>query len=171
MGTIQGSLALMQLPTLLWWIEKGSLSGTLFIRRRDVERWLCFQDGRIIFANSTREGERLGEFIACTGALPGERLAELLAESQQLEVPFIGHLLARQVFGKRVLEEILSSLVVEMLSDALEWQQGDFEFTDELSRAVLNGPVRLQISGVLQRAYSRIEARACAMQGDSAMLS
>jgi putative nucleotidyltransferase with HDIG domain len=146
MRAIRGDFTLMSLPDVMQWAETNRKTGTLQIEHMGVLKMFYFQEGKIIFVSSQKEGERIGEFFVRIGSIGPERLKDLMKESRRLGIPFTGYLISEKIIKRKVLEEGISQLVKTALVDALAWDTGTFEFTDELPAVVRNGPVQLNTS-------------------------
>jgi putative nucleotidyltransferase with HDIG domain len=152
MKGIEGDLGLMSLPDIMQWAELNNKSGTLILERQGIAKRFYFQDGKIIFVSSQKEGERVGDFFARLANLGAQKVKEMIQESQRLGIPFTGYLLSEKMVGMNRLEEIIQELAETILVDALSWDSGKFRFTGEIPVAVQNGPVKLSTSLVVFQA-------------------
>jgi putative nucleotidyltransferase with HDIG domain len=142
----------MSLPDIMQWAEMNKKLGTLILERQGIAKRFYFQDGKIIFVSSEKEGERLGDFFARIGNLGVDKVKEMIRESQRLGIPFTGYLLSEKVVEMKRLEKVIEELAENVLVDALSWDSGKFSFTGELPVAVLNGPVKLSTSLIVFQA-------------------
>lgn len=149
MKKIGGDIGLMPLPDLLQWAELSKKSGTLSITYKGVDKSFYLHDGAMVFVSSTKEGERPGDFFQATGNLQPSQIASALKESKRLGIPFTLYLIDTGLIGQKTLEQAYQSLAEKVLSDALIWEGGSFEFSDGLPPLISKGPVMLNISFVV----------------------
>jgi len=143
---IGGDLGLMSLPDLLQWAEMNKKTGTVSISYKGVERSFYLQAGNMVFVSSSKEGERLGEFLHSTGILEPRIIASALQVSKRHGMPFTAYLVEKGIVDQETLRQTLQSLVEKILSDALTWEGGTFEFSDDVPPLISKGPVVLNIS-------------------------
>lgn len=149
MRKFNGNLSLMPLADLIQWADNSKRSGTLVISQHGRQKKFYIQEGKIIFIWSNCEGEHFGGFFKERADISQEELDNAFTDSESLGLPFIGYLLSRNIYTKVQLEEILKRAAEAVLTSALKWDTGIFEFTDDLPRFVLNSPVRLNSIQVL----------------------
>lgn len=122
-----GRLEDVRFPEVILQISKLKGTGVLQIKRNQVEKYVYFQDGRVVFARSTDLDERLGEVLLRLGkvtcrqieeallkAVPGQRLGTVLVQAGYLVAPDLYQGVIRQV--------------EEILYDLFDWADGEFEF-------------------------------------------
>lgn len=158
MKRITGDLSLMSLQDLLQWAQEKALSGTLRVCREKTEKKFYLQEGKLLFVTSNAQGERVAEFLGGTGLIPQQQIRSLIAESRDLGIPFTRHLLDRKAIERDQLETAISQLATLALAHSLRWEEGLFEFTTLLPPTILDGPIRVPISGALSRANLLIRA-------------
>ncbi len=157
MSHISGDLSLLSLTEIVSGAETLGKTGIIRILRDGVEKRFYFQDGGVIFVTSTLPGERFGEFLADIGCLDMERMQALLEESRRRGVRFTYDLLGEKVFEKKALETALSQLVVIALAEALSWQSGIIEYSDQLPASILTGPIHIRVENALEKAQGMTE--------------
>lgn len=124
---LRGSLENVRFPEVILQISNLKGTGVLQIKRNQVEKYVYFQDGRVVFARSTDPDERLGEVLLRLGkvtcrqieeallkAVPGQRLGTVLVQAGYLVAPDLYQGVIRQV--------------EEILYDLFDWADGEFEF-------------------------------------------
>ncbi|MDD2735087.1 MAG: HDOD domain-containing protein [Desulfuromonadaceae bacterium] len=149
MRKFNGNLSLMPLADLVQLAVHSMRSGTLILNRHGEQKKIYFQEGKIIFIWSNCEEEHFGYFLKDRTHISQDILDKAFTESVSLGLPFIGYLLSEQVFLIDQLEDILRKAAEVVLTNALKWNTGTFEFIDELPRFVLNSPIRLESIHVL----------------------
>jgi len=109
-------------------LHRAGSSGVLTVRSGNVTKALFFQSGRVVFASSTLDGDKLGEQLIRLGRISraefaaafeqvaggGKRLGEVLVGAGALSQEEVGGQVARQV------QRIVLSLFV--------WKEGQTEF-------------------------------------------
>lgn len=154
MLSIKGDLELMPLQELLQWVEMNGKDGTLSISScAGVDKFFFFQLGKLIFFDSRKKEEKTGEFLLASGMMNREALTKALDESKKLSIPFLAYLIAEKIFTKEDLHSILDILVRTAITDALQWPSGTFEFKEEVSPLILNGPIKLDITQILFQSF------------------
>jgi putative nucleotidyltransferase with HDIG domain len=149
MKNLSGDMTLMTLPDLMQWVEMNRKTGTLTLARENIKKHFYFRDGKIIFVSSNKEGERFSGFLANAGHTDIAKIEQALKESIRLGVPFTGYLIAEKFFGREAIEDALGRLSETVITDALEWKTGDFEFSDVIPAFTIGSPVMLHTSPVV----------------------
>lgn len=157
MKKISGDLAFMPLPDLMQWAEMHQKSGTLHFIQKDKDRLLYFDQGKIIFATSRTAGERLGEFLLKSAHLDKKQLQTALQKSKKLKIPFTSYLISEKIIQKDGLNEIILKYAEAIVVDAMDWQDGSFEFSETLPKEIINGPVKLEIMPLLFESFRKID--------------
>lgn len=143
MRNIKGHLSLMSLMDLIQWADNSKRSGTLIISDKGQQKKFYFQDGKIIFVWSERRGERIADFLRLESAISQQELNDNINDAHYLGLPFIGYLISKKILSKETLEQVLGQVAQAAMTDALKWETGEFEFTDDLPSFVINGPVKV----------------------------
>jgi hypothetical protein len=63
MKILEGTLETVSLAEIFRLAESGSRTGGLTVSREGISKTFFFQRGKLIFASSQKEGERIGEFF------------------------------------------------------------------------------------------------------------
>ena len=170
MRKFNGNLSLMPLADLIQWADNSKRSGTLILSQHGRQKKFYIQDGKIIFIWSNCEGEHFGNFLKDQSRISQEELDKALTDSESLELPFIGYLLSEKILSKEQLESILRKAADVVLTSALKWDTGIFEFIDDLPGFVLNSPVRLDSIQLLLESVRRFDEDRLADQVDADMV-
>ena len=170
MRKFNGNLSLMPLADLIQWADNSKRSGTLILSQHGRQKKFYIQDGKIIFIWSNCEGEHFGNFLKDQSRISQEELDKALTDSESLELPFIGYLLSEKILSKEQLESILRKAADVVLTSALKWDTGIFEFIDDLPGFVLNSPVRLDSIQLLLESVRRFDEDRLADQVDANMV-
>ncbi len=167
MRKFNGNLSLMPLVDLIQWADNSKRSGTLILNQHGRQKKFYIQDGKIIFIWSNCEGEHFGNFLKDQSQINQDELDKAFTDSESLGLPFIGYLLSEQIFSQEQLEEILRKAAEVVLTNALKWDTGIFEFVDDLPRFVMNSPVRLNSIQVLLESVRRFDENRVGSQVDA----
>jgi len=143
MNKISGDLSLMPLSDLIQWAGSRQKTGALRFSLNEKKRVLYFERGNIIFASSRTSGERLGEFLLRAAHLNKTQLNTALEKSKKLKIPFTSYLISEKIILKADLYKITSKYAEVIVTDALGWDEGVFEFVDTIPPEIINGPVKL----------------------------
>jgi len=147
----------MSLPDLMQWIDMNKMTGTLTLRSEGIIRIIYVQDGKLLFVSSSAEGQRLGEFLVSSGIVKKEQLAKALEQSHKLNISFTGYLVSENYVAKNLLESVLKKFAEAVVTNALKWSSGFFEFRDTLPPTVANGPVKLGISFLIFQSVKTLD--------------
>lgn len=170
MRKFNGNLSLMPLVDLIQWADNSKRSGTLILNQYGRQKKFYMQDGKIIFIWSNCEGEHFGNFLKNQSNVSQDELDKAFADSEYLGLPFIGYLLAEKILSEEQLEDILRQAAEVVLTTALKWDTGIFEFIDDLPSFVLNSPVRLNSTQVLLESVRRFDENSLGNQVDDEMV-
>ncbi len=100
---MKGKLQSMPITEVFQWAEMNEKTGVLVVSKEREEKCFCFQDGKIIFVSSKKEGERLGEFLSGEGNVEEERMKDALLASQKSGIPFTRYLIENGIVPKEFL--------------------------------------------------------------------
>ncbi len=150
MKIFEGTIDTVSVQQLLRWAGSGEKTGSLTLCREGITKTFFFQKGKLIFASSQKEGERTGEFFTDRCGLDRDTLYKAIKDSIRLHIPFTEYLISRQIVDKDTLTSWIKIFIETILADAMHWEAGTFVFTDELPAAVINGPVKVDPSALLE---------------------
>ncbi len=159
MGYIQGDLSAMSLTDLLQWIDLSRKTGTLIVRRLDIEKKIYIEVGKIIFISSNKEGERLGEYLHNGSFLEASKIKSALLQSQSMKIHFTQRLIDLNFFTADQLRDIITKHAKAILVDAIGWIDGTFEYLHEdLPSYVSRGTVSLNASELIYEVFQQFES-------------
>ncbi|MEJ2202104.1 MAG: DUF4388 domain-containing protein, partial [Desulfuromonadaceae bacterium] len=141
----------MPLQEIVTGIEARAKTGILKVAQGNITKTFYFNNGAIIFVNSSQPGERIGEFLSGIGCIDLQRLQDLLEESRRQGVHFSADLIAEKVFERNSLETALTQLILIALADALKWREGSFELSAHLPDSVLHSPVPIRVENAQEK--------------------
>lgn len=157
MRKFNGNLSLMPLADIIQWAANSMRSGTLVLSQHGWQKKFYMQDGKIIFIWSNSAEEHFSNFLKDHSHISQDELDKAFSDSESLGLPFIGYLLSEKVLSREQLEDILKDAAEAVLTSALKWDTGMFEFIDDLPRFVLNSPVRLNSNQILLESVRRFD--------------
>ena len=170
MRKFNGNLSLMPLADLIQWANNSKRSGTLILSQHGQQKKFYIQDGKIIFIWSNCEGEHFGNFLKGQLNISQGELDSAFNDSESLGLPFVGYLLSEKVLSKEQLENTLKKTAEVVLTSALKWDTGIFEFIDDLPGFVVNSPVRLDSIQLLMESVRRFDEDRLGNQVDAGMI-
>lgn len=158
MSSIKGDLYTMPLTDLLQWGELHGKTGTIIVKRNDVEKKIYMLEGKIIFVSSSKGGERLGEYLQKGSHIDLDKIRTALIEARNMKIPFTQRLLKMNYVTPSGLQSVIEKHAQEILLDAARWTAGTFEFVQgELPPDVISGPVRLNTSELIHEMLKMLE--------------
>jgi hypothetical protein len=124
--TIRGEIETSSVPELLRSLLSSGETGVLTLRRGDVTKSIFIQQGRVVYAASNNQDERLGESLVVRGKItarqfleaskmirPGRRLGGILVEMEALEPEDLVPAVELQVH--------------DILMELFDWTHGEYE--------------------------------------------
>lgn len=160
----------MPIADLIQWADNSKRSGTLILSQHGRQKKFYLQEGKIIFFWSDCEGEHFANFLKNRSGISQDELDRAFADSERLGLPFIGYLLSEKVFLEDEIEDILKNAAEAVLTSALKWDTGIFEFIDDLPKSVLNSPVRLNSIKTLLESVRHFDENRLGDQIDAEMV-
>jgi len=155
---MKGDLAFIPLIDLLQWICFHQKTGTVTISSQAIEKKIHIEEGQIIYVSSSREGERLGEFIHEGSYLTEDKIESALTQSQVMKIRFTQRLIELNYFTKEKLTEIITLYAKEHLLAAISLKAGQFEFIKgPLPDVVRDALIRLDTSRVIFDLFKKLE--------------
>ena len=139
----QGPLHQTSLRDLMAEAAAGKLNGVLKIARGDQEKRFFFQEGQIAFVASNVQGERIGEVLVQSGALPLSTVKQAVESSRQSKTPLVIHLLEQQLLPRKTVSDLLGQLANAALQQSLSWKDGHFAFERTSLPSALSGLLAL----------------------------
>ncbi len=160
MASISGDLSVMPLTDILQWIDLSRKTGTLTVSNFGTEKKIYIEEGKIVYVSSNKEGERLGEFILKESKLDATIIKTALIQSQTMKIPFTQRLIELKYFTIDDLTKIILNYAKSLLHDAISWNEGWFEFIQDIIPAyVMKGPIKLNTSELIFDVFKEIEAK------------
>ncbi len=158
----EGNLTDFSLGDVFRLIASGRKTGTLYLDRGAMQAKVCFREGDIFFASSTRRHEPLGTRLVHARAITEEQLQHALevqeAEREGDTGRRIGQILIDDGHLEDiVLERFVREQIVDVLFDLFRWDEGLMRFEASETAADedigLSAPVEL----IIEEASRRLE--------------
>lgn len=166
-AVLAGNLGELPPSDLLNLLHMSKRTGVLLARDGNAERGLALISGNVAWACSNCPGERLGEMLARSGAVPRKRVEEALREQARLRSrPDEGQLHLGQILEKReqlppeAMAEALRHQIVEIFLGLLLLRSGTFVFQGGCDEAKLPLRLNLDTQGLLLDGLRRLDEMA-----------
>jgi hypothetical protein len=123
----RGSVAVVEVPRLLWTLHRAYFGGRLTIRRGRVEKHVWFDDGRIVFARSNVGQDRLIDGLLRRGVLSRAQY-DAVRRLAAKEPRRAGQLLVESGFVKPdELHLLLRAHLTRIVDSTFGWTEGTWE--------------------------------------------
>lgn len=156
--SLKGDLSVMCLTDLLQWGELYRKTGAITVKKNNIEKKIYLEGGKIVFVSSTKDGERLGEYLQRGSHIDLDKIKAALIEAQTMKIPFTQRLLKMNYFTPAGLRSVIERHAQEILLEAAAWAEGTFEFIQgDLPSSVLGGPIKLNASELIQQMCRQLE--------------
>jgi hypothetical protein len=129
---LDGDLACFEVPDLLTLLSTGRRTGALVLERKDQETKLFLDEGKPVFATSSREDLRLGRMLVRLGKLTDDTLARAREKRRGSRRRLGQVLLAEGLLTEVELASLLKVQVSEVIFDTFGWTEGVFTFWDRV---------------------------------------
>ncbi len=128
MQGLSGDFATMPLKDVVQYLGNRRVSGKLLVQRGGVFKELTLSEGSVVSASSNQPREYLGQFLINMGHLTEDQLSR--AFEAQRETDFrLGKILVMQaIVPETTVQSMLILKFREMLLDAFQWPEGEFQF-------------------------------------------
>lgn len=170
--TLKGDLETVDLPGVMGMVAENQKTGIFTVRRGMEEKKLYFKKGRLIFASSTNENEKLGEVLQSNGLISRDKLLEVRKEQSSLSSQRLGMLfLEKGLISHDDLVSGLKAQVNSIILSLLEWWGGNFEFVEGDIPLPGGISVGFDLKGIILKAtdsadeWNRVRSRIPKMEG------
>jgi len=154
---IVGNLKTMQLEELLQWLSLSKKTGTLEINHNQLNKKIYFRDGLIVSSASNRPEEYLGHFLVSHGLISDETLADAVRQQKQTHV-LLGKILVNEgALTEQSLHQMLRLKTEESIYDVFYWEEGDFQFLDDMLPESAMVMMSLDVTGILMEGVQRVD--------------
>ncbi len=156
---LSGDIKTMPVTDLLQWIEATMQTGIVEFVREGEWKKVFFQSGQILFVSSSKENERIGQFLIKNRRIRVEDLESCLEENERTGKKLTEILEERGLISHEELYEQVILLIKDNLFDLFLWEEGRFEFTDRKLPAKVKGPLALKTGQILFQVLTRIDEK------------
>lgn len=154
---LTGNLATMSLPDLLQWAGRARKTGTLVLRKDQLDKRILFLDGAIVGSSSNDPRDYLGQVLLSEGAISEAQLKDAI-DVQARTGTMLGRLLVRQgVVTEARVAAILRQKAEETIYSMFLWDQADFEFIDGERPPEDQVVIEVAVEGVLLEGLRRYD--------------
>ena len=130
--SLEGHLSDFSLPDILQIVHLSKKSGVLNLENSSSNGRVVFHDGQILYA-SLQGKERLGERLIREGMIRENDLETALRIQKDRKVyePLGAILTENKFIEKDILDNLIQSLIKEVIYELLSWEEGVFRFEPE----------------------------------------
>ena len=146
MKGIKGQLSSLSITDLMQWIDMNKKSGVLFVTTDEKNKCFCFEEGRLLLASSREDGERFGDFVQKEGYISIDGLKDVIREGQSEGRSFISIMVDKSIMPEQFIKVTVEHLAEQSIIDILGWEEGSFQFVEELPKVLSKSPVKLGIN-------------------------
>ncbi len=158
-ASFEGQLHRVETPDLLTFVNLGRRTGLLEMERPNQSTKIFFLLGDPVFANSTREGLRLGDLLRRVGKVSPRDL-ERCASRQRGVGDRIGQaLVAERLLTEDELRSFLKIQVSEVIFDTFTWGEGTFGFYDDVTHPPNATTIDMNLQNLLMEGVRRLDER------------
>ena len=140
----------MSLQDVVSHLGNRRVSGVLRVHRGGVFKELMIQDGSVISASSNQPREYLGQFLINMGHLTEDQLGRAFESQRETDIRLGKVLVVKGMVPESTVQSTLSLKFREMLLDAFQWPDGEFQFeAQEAKTPVAEGlDVRVELADI-----------------------
>jgi len=149
MQIINGNLKVMPVADIIQWAENNKRTGILLLSQGTNHKKFYIEDGNIVYLWSNCDGDQVLNLFESQLAISPDDLKRAYSNSELLGLPFVSYLLSESHYSQEYFENALRASAEAVLTNALEWNTGSFEFNGELPVSFQNSPVKLSAFNVL----------------------
>ncbi|WP_224362206.1 DUF4388 domain-containing protein [Hyalangium versicolor] len=146
MHGLSGDFATMPLKDVVNYLGNRRVSGKLLVQRGGVYKDLTLSEGAVISASSNQPREYLGQFLINMGHLTEDQLSRAFEAQRETDFRLGKILVIKEIVPESTVLSMLSLKFREMLLDAFQWPDGEFQFEGvELANALEGLDVRVDL--------------------------
>ncbi len=156
MHGLSGDFATMPLRDVVNYLGNRRVSGKLRVQRGGVFKELTLSEGSVISASSNQPREYLGQFLINMGHLTEDQLGRAFEAQRETDILLGKILVMKGMVPEGTVQNTLSLKFREMLLDAFEWPEGEFEFEPmEVSHPSEGLDVRIDLQDIYREGEFR----------------
>jgi hypothetical protein len=128
MQGLSGDFTTMPLKDVVQYLGNRRLSGKLLVQRAGVFKELTLSEGSVVSASSNQPREYLGQFLMNMGHLTEDQLSRAFEAQRETDFRLGKILVMKAIVPEATVLSMLSLKFREMLLDACQWPEGEFQF-------------------------------------------
>jgi Domain of unknown function (DUF4388) len=146
MHGLSGDFETMPLKDVVNYLGNRRLSGKLLVQRSGVFKDLTLSEGAVISASSNQPREYLGQFLINMGHLTEDQLGRAFEAQRETDFRLGKILVIKGIVPEATVLSMLSLKFREMVLDAFQWTDGEFQFeTVDVSNPLAGLDVRVDL--------------------------
>jgi len=154
---LTGNLRTMGLPEILQWISAGRKTGTLELQHESIRKRILFRDGNIHSSWSNDPRESLGQYLVRSRRITEEQLFKALLR-QESQGRLLGTILIDDgLIDDEELRRLLRAKAEETIFDIFLWNEGQFDFKDEVLPQNLSVHLDTPVTAVILEGIRRVD--------------
>jgi len=128
MHGLSGDFTTMPLKDVVQYLGNRRVSGKLRVQREGVFKDLTLSEGSVVSASSNQPREYLGQFLMNMGHLTEDQLSRAFEAQRETDFRLGKILVMKAIVPEATVLSMLSLKFREMLLDAFQWPEGEFQF-------------------------------------------
>ncbi len=146
MKGIKGQLSSLSITDLMQWIDMNKKSGVLFVTTDEQNKCFIFEEGRLLLSSAREEGDRFGDFVQKEGYMSLDGLKAAVRDGKDEGRSFIGIMIDNKVMPEQFVKVTVEHLAEKNIMEILGWEEGSFQFIEELPKLLSKSPIKLGIN-------------------------
>ena len=146
MKGIKGQLSSLSITDLMQWIDMNKKSGVLFVTTDEQNKCFIFEEGRLLLSSAREEGDRFGDFVQKEGYMNLDGLKSAVKDGKDEGRSFIGIMIDKKVMPEQFVKVTVEHLAEKNIMEILGWEEGSFQFIEELPKLLSKSPIKLGIN-------------------------
>src|SRR4051812_13442496 len=128
MQGLSGDFTTMPLKDVVQYLGNRRVSGKLLVQRGGVFKDVTLSEGSVVSASSNQPREYLGQFLINMGHLTEDQLSRAFEAQRETDFRLGKILVMQKIVPEETVLSMLSLKFREMLLDACQWADGEFQF-------------------------------------------
>lgn len=128
--SFQGSLKSVSFPDVLQLLTLSKKTGTLILRRDNVEKRIYFKNGAIIYADSNLLEDKFDNLLLSTGSITLDELKKARKVQELTGKDLSSTLVYLNLITKEKIAELSRRYVENIVFSIFSWEEGEFVFEE-----------------------------------------
>lgn len=156
--SLTGNLKTVSFPDILQLLATGKKTGILQVSTSARQKEVAFRDGNIIYASAINSSEDLlGNLLLKKGKISKVDLERAIALHKQTGRQLGTTLVDMNLFDKEEVIECLKLQIEEIVYNLFSWQEGEFQFVENVAPKKLTFNIELNTMNVIMEGTRRID--------------